>query len=474
MTTSYDEVDYPSYAFRQTHPERLACLAHQFGIAHAPATRCRVLDIGAGDGGNIIPMAYQLPEARFVGFDLAGAPVDRGRGLIEAIGLENIELRQGDILDIDLGPEPFDYIISHGVYAWTPEPVREGLLALIGRALAPDGLAVVSYNVLPGCRVRQVVRDLLLYRLRNVQGARGRMEAAIDCLEDVVATFPKDDAFSVLVANHARKLLERPAEVLAHDELGEDYHPVHLHEFLGAAARYDLTYLTDALGEESGEGFLPPHALDDPAFDVVDFAQRQDFREGRGFRYSVLMRAGRPLDRKPDPSRLFDLHACAPIQGAAEPGTFNVSRAQFEVKDPVLLSAVEAMAAAWPNTVAVRDLVSDPEHAAPLQRMFWAGLIDLQTTPAVFADGTGPRPEASAVARRQAAAGWTRLTCLNHGTVEVTDPFSLAFIAGLDGSRTRDEIARDIAPKLGVDVDNARGQLDGQLRVMAKMPLLVA
>ena len=41
--------------------------------------RCRVLELGCGDGGNVIPMAYALPEAEFVGLDLNAAAVARGR-----------------------------------------------------------------------------------------------------------------------------------------------------------------------------------------------------------------------------------------------------------------------------------------------------------------------------------------------------------------------------------------------------------
>ena len=69
--TLYDEVPYPNLPFPQTHPDRLATLATLFGMAPAPVERCRVLELGCGAGGNLIPMALGLPESELLGIDLA-------------------------------------------------------------------------------------------------------------------------------------------------------------------------------------------------------------------------------------------------------------------------------------------------------------------------------------------------------------------------------------------------------------------
>jgi SAM-dependent methyltransferase len=67
--TSYGDVPYVSQPFPQTHPDRLATLGRLFGLTPAPIPRCRVLELGCASGGNLIPLAYQLPESEFVGFD---------------------------------------------------------------------------------------------------------------------------------------------------------------------------------------------------------------------------------------------------------------------------------------------------------------------------------------------------------------------------------------------------------------------
>ena len=96
MQTPYDRVPYPGLPFAQTHPDRLATLAILFGLAPAPVTGCRVLELGCGDGGNLIPMAFEQPGSEFLGIDLARSGIEQGRRAIESLGLPNIRLEQAD------------------------------------------------------------------------------------------------------------------------------------------------------------------------------------------------------------------------------------------------------------------------------------------------------------------------------------------------------------------------------------------
>src|SRR5512145_2790817 len=119
-TTIYDAVAYPGHPYPQTHPDHLATLARLHGMTPAPANRCRVLDLGCGDGANLIPMALTLPESRFLGVDLAQAPIRRGQELIAQLGLSNIRLEAMDLMDFSPEDGSFDYIIAHGLYSWVP------------------------------------------------------------------------------------------------------------------------------------------------------------------------------------------------------------------------------------------------------------------------------------------------------------------------------------------------------------------
>ncbi|MDD1629653.1 MAG: class I SAM-dependent methyltransferase [Methylococcaceae bacterium] len=97
----YDEVPYNSHPFAQTHPDKLASLARIFGLFPPPITECRVLELGCASGGNLIPLAFNLPNSTFIGVDLSRHQVETGRETIKAIGLENIRIQHASVLDID-------------------------------------------------------------------------------------------------------------------------------------------------------------------------------------------------------------------------------------------------------------------------------------------------------------------------------------------------------------------------------------
>src|ERR1700755_2575509 len=77
-TTVYDEVRYSNYPYAQTHPDRLAKVA----LLHGPAA---------------------TPGIRAVGIDLAASAIEEGRAAVAAVGLENVELRQGDVRELTHG-----------------------------------------------------------------------------------------------------------------------------------------------------------------------------------------------------------------------------------------------------------------------------------------------------------------------------------------------------------------------------------
>ena len=167
MSFAYDQVLYPGVPLPQTHPDRLATIAGLFGMTPAAAPNCRVLELGCGDGGNLIPMALTLPASVFTGIDLAEPAIARGCALANTLGLENITLRHLDLMRMgpDLGEFDygvFDYIIAHGLYSWVPPEVRDQLLSLCRAHLAPQGVAYVSYNAGPGFARRRMFREMML------------------------------------------------------------------------------------------------------------------------------------------------------------------------------------------------------------------------------------------------------------------------------------------------------------------------
>ena len=132
----YDAVLYPTRAFIQTHPDRLATLAALFGLAAPPPAACSVLELGCGAGGNLLPMAVALPGSTFVGIDTSRRAIERAQATTARLGLTNISFEEISIEDYEPAGS-VDYVIAHGVFSWVPEPVR----ATPARALRLGALA---------------------------------------------------------------------------------------------------------------------------------------------------------------------------------------------------------------------------------------------------------------------------------------------------------------------------------------------
>src|SRR3954468_1383128 len=118
---AYDETPYVSIAFPETHPDKLCAMARLFGLEAPEPARARVLELGCGDGTNLLPMAQHAPEARFLGIDASARHVASGQAAIAACQLANAELRQQDVLEFSASEGKFDYIIAHGIFSWVPE-----------------------------------------------------------------------------------------------------------------------------------------------------------------------------------------------------------------------------------------------------------------------------------------------------------------------------------------------------------------
>src|SRR3954468_1608129 len=117
---AYDQVAYPSPILEDLTPERLRASAMLHGFDAPDPKTASLLEIGCGDGINVLAFAAVAPHAKAVGFDLSFDAIERGRALLARTGLDNADLHVGDILSYPRAGEQFDYITCHGVFSWVP------------------------------------------------------------------------------------------------------------------------------------------------------------------------------------------------------------------------------------------------------------------------------------------------------------------------------------------------------------------
>src|SRR3954451_6227478 len=244
-TTVYDEVRYSNFPYAQTHPERLATVAILHDLEAPDPFGARVLEIGCGAGGNLMAMTAATPGIRALGVDLAASAIEEGNAAIAAIGLTNLQLRQGDVRALTQGQlGEFDYIVAHGVYAWIPADARDALLELIASHLAPDGLAYVSYNANPGGYLRRMLRDAGLWHARGLEDPLERAAKAQELymfLRDNRAG--EGDMYGQMIERLVPALAGGPLYRLVHDDLSDFWEPVWFADFAAHAARHRLTFV---------------------------------------------------------------------------------------------------------------------------------------------------------------------------------------------------------------------------------------
>lgn len=441
--TAYDEVAYPSSVFPATSPDRLACVARFHGLAAPDPATARILEIGGGDGMNAIAMAAAWPGSQIYNFDLSTTAIERGLAIAGACGLGNVRLEVGDILvAAETLAGPFDYIIAHGVYAWVPEMVRDAVLKLIGRVLAPDGVAFVSYNALPGGHLRRALREMALHEVGDIANPGERMTAARAFLAAFAQPREGDRPVLTGMRDVARPMGKKLLSSLFHDELGDSYAPQALVDVVAAARVHGLEFLNDASPALLSQG-LPCADLDD--VETVKLAQASDNQALTFFHQTLLVRAGRTIARHPDPAGIASLHiASEAVRTGAE--SFTIADRPFTIGDDRLADALGKLAPIWPQRLPVAELLGDdPERLLALVDLHAVEAIWLYAGPVPGVVTASDFPTSSPLARTMIAAGSPYIHTLDLRTITLEEPGPRAFLGLLDGSRDRAALARDWA-----------------------------
>ena len=472
----YDELPYDCLPFAQTHPARLATLARLFGVEPPAVERCRVLELGCGNGNNLIPMAAALPGARFIGIDLSAGQVATGRAMIAAAGLTNIELRHADIASIDQRAGTFDYIIAHGVYSWVPPEIRDRVLAIARANLALNGVAYVSYNTLPGWSTTGTLRDMMMFQARNVDDPADRLRAGRELMDFLAQSIP-DSPYGSLAREEIAFLKQQPDEYVAHDHMGEFNTPVYFHQFAAHAARHHLQYLCEAELSMMVVGGLAPAtvaAMRKLARGIVEFEQLTDILRHRAFRQTLLVHESAKVDRRIGPQSIAPFAIASPAT-LATPHSANPTNAQtvfiarngsrFGVANALTRAALMHLIERWPESVPFAELsevarrsatsvygvsaVPGQEQGAEevlateLLQLCASGIAELRLWDPNPSSTIPGRPMVSPLARLQARRG-VEITTLLHHSMRL-DPFERALVPLLDGHRDIAALAAALA-----------------------------
>ena len=463
--TSYDAIPYGSNPFRQTRPERLSAVAKLFGLDAPAAERCRVLELGASSGGNLVAMAQDYPDSQFLGIDASSRQVADGWKTIDLLGLKNIQLKHLDILDIgeDLGE--FDYIISHGVFSWVPPRVQDRMLEICQRHLAANGIAYISYNTYPGWHIRGVVRDMMFYRGMQFADPATQLAQAKSLVEFVAqSSRGADTPYQRLLQSELKHIGQMEDYYLHHEHLEEHNQPLYFHEFARKLAVNGLQYLGEAdFSTMVSTNFSPEVAktLNElGAHDIIQMEQYMDFVRCRYFRKTLICHSGVRLSRTLTPAVVKELLLASDAAPTAtevelDPAHMVAFRTaggyQISCKSPLTKTALRTLQREWPMPLAFADLfarskaeaakmgypadAADAEDflAGEMLTCMAAGVVEWRLTAVPFTTVVADMPETTPLARLQASQGY-KVTNLRGESITL-DELHRQTLKQLDGSR---------------------------------------
>ncbi len=472
---SYDVMPYPSKFFLQTHPDRLATLATLFGMNPARIEACRVLELGCGNGSNLISHAFNLPDAKFVGVDLAENHIREANSAAAELGLSNAEFYQMDVMEMTVEQfGKFDYVIAHGLFSWVPDFVREKTLALYREFLNESGVGYISYNAYPGAHHRQMVQKMMRFHARHFDEPLEKVGKAVSFLAFLGENTTEKELFAPILQSELKRHFEHDAADIFHDDLSDLNTAFYFHEFAEMLKNNNLQYLAEAELHAMGTQSLSSEAREfiESIEDIIEREQYLDFFRGRIFRQTLFCREEITLNRNPEPSAINKFRLSSSIRAVSEnPDLATPKKEKFvgmkgtgiEIDHPLTKAALVILGEIWGHAIAFPELLQKAKQriesdgfqtqnwdeqfyitsAILLQICRGTALVELHLfQPDAFTQ-VSAKPKVNRLAIWQLPQANNVLTLLNLD-VKIEDEISRRLLKICDGTRDREQLLTEM------------------------------
>ncbi|MDO5046219.1 methyltransferase domain-containing protein [Campylobacter sp.] len=308
IQTSYDNLPYFSSSFPECSPTRIEAIAAFLSFNPPSSKEAKVLEIGCSYGGNLFPFAIANPDAKVVGIDLSEVQINKAKELAKSMRVDNIKFIQKDICELsdedvkEFGK--FDYIICHGVYSWVPDTVKEAILKTVKKLLSPNGIAYVSYNVYPGWKIKDIIRDFLIFGTKELENEgeiirANKAKELLNVFKEYMKFCTKDEVKADFM--NAELLLEhiegieqvKSDSYIVHEYLEIFNDPIYFKDFAKRLDDEGLAYLSDVNLDDVFKADLGLEGFDEYINanfkDRIDKEQAIDFFTNKVFRKSLIV-----------------------------------------------------------------------------------------------------------------------------------------------------------------------------------------
>lgn len=511
---SYDTMPYPSKFFLQTHPDRLATIGTFYGMNPPKIETCRLLDLGCGNGSNLIAHAFRLPEAKFVGVDLSGKHIKHAQEAAQELNIENIEFREVDVLEMSVEEfGKFDYIIAHGLFAWVPEIVREKVLALCREMLLENGIGYISYNAYPGAHYRELVREMMLFGTKETDDPMEKVGDSITFLTSLMKNATETKAYKPLLLSELQRHFEHDAADIFHDDLAEFYQPFYFNEFASRLEENDLQFLSEAELHAMSLGTFSPDVRNfiEKYEGIVEREQYSDFFRGRTFRQTLFCHKDIELNRDPGLEMIDKFLIASSLNPASVNPDIALQIPQrfvgakgvgMEIDHPLTKAALLYLGEIWGRAVPFADLLNEAKQILEKE----GGWIenwekDVNTTRAILTQickstdlvelhlfqpeantTVSEKPKINKLARWQLQEASNVSTLLNID-LQIDDEVSRQLLKLLDGTRTKESLKEELTEFIKTDervddkqdlLNNLGSWIEDSIAQVAKLGIFIS
>ena len=477
----YDAVPYQSFPYATTRPANLYTVGTLFGVSAPDFRTARVLELGCASGGNLIPLAFHYPDGHYVGVDYSERQIEIVAKTVAELGVKNIEFIARPFADMP-SLDKFDYIICHGVYSWVDDDARNSILEICRTQLVENGLAVISYNTLPGWNMVRSLREMMLYHAKLFEDPVEKVAQAMELLRFVRDNNAEGSTFRSVIDSEINLLSEQSVSYVAHEHLEFENSQFYFHEFAAALGRHGLQYVGNSDISQMYVDNLPEDAAEKlkAVTDILRQEQYMDFIRNRRFRSSIVCSDSIVVNRNLRQEAIHDYYLSSSIKPDEADVKAETADTRFRDRSGSVVFTTHTKEAAVLfgelseslRPIKSGDLVdmaarnldgADRDALRKLieelgLRLALKGLISLHAEAGSHVSHVSEMPEASRLVRHQAALhGWATNTWhqkIGH------DLFTRILIGYLDGSNSLDDLCQIMSEQ--VDKGVLAVQVDGK------------
>jgi len=246
MDTAYiSDVQFTSKYVEDQAPAWMNYAAAVNGYAPVPTRDgFSYCEIGCGQGLTVLILAALHPEGRFWAFDISADHIRTARAMAVTAKLTNVRFLEAGLGDASARAIPrCEFITAHGFMSWVSEDVRKLALEFVQQRLAPGGLAMLSYDALPGFAPLAPIREMLQLYASSVDGdSVQKAQAALEYVRILKESQTSYFTQYPYVGGVVDELLKQDPRYVVHELMTPHWQPFYFREMAERTGLVGLSY----------------------------------------------------------------------------------------------------------------------------------------------------------------------------------------------------------------------------------------